>query len=211
MLQEDATRCTAKCNAQLDCGHTCQNRCGACLQAVIKQETAEGQGYCCHACSLCLPYRLHVALAFQPQSKQSTVASMLGTVTIRFVGMILVVLLLTVLALINILCIGSKHVQCSQKCSRALLCGHECGQPCHGGSTCPPCQRACTGQCVHGQCRGWCTDLCAPCAEPCIWQCEHKVRLPFANMAHASSEPHNNSCMPCHRRCAVKHLITLQN
>lgn len=145
---------------------------------------------------------------------QSTVASMLGTVTIRFVGMILVVrfvLLLTVLALIHILCTGSKHVQCSQKCSKALLCGHECGQPCHGGSTCPPCQRACTAQCVHGQCRGWCTDLCAPCAEPCIWQCEHKVRLPFANMAHASSEPHNNSCMPCHRRCAVKHLITMQN
>ena len=70
---------------------------------------------------------------------------------------------------------GSKHVRCSQKCNRALLCGHECGQPCHGGSTCPPCQRACTAQCVHGQCRGWCTDLCAPCTEPCIWQCEHQV------------------------------------
>lgn len=44
MMQADATRCTAICHADLGCGHACQHRCGECLQAVIKQNTAEGKG-----------------------------------------------------------------------------------------------------------------------------------------------------------------------
>ncbi|KAL3153759.1 hypothetical protein ABBQ32_013348 [Trebouxia sp. C0010 RCD-2024] len=132
-VKADATRCTATCNAELGCGHACQHRCGACLQAVIKHNTAE----------------------------------------------------------------GSKHLQCRQTCSRALLCGHECGQACHGGSTCPPCKRACTAQCVHGHCRGLCTNPCGPCAEPCIWHCQHQG--PYMLPCGA---PCNR--LPCDQRCSKR-------
>ena len=73
-------------------------------------------------------------------------------------------------------CSSYKHLPCSQKCSRDLLCGHACSKACHGGTTCPPCARLCSAKCMHGQCKGLCTDLCSPCAEPCAWQCQHQVR-----------------------------------
>lgn len=68
-----------------------------------------------------------------------------------------------------------KHLPCGQKCDRTLLCGHACGIPCHGGSTCPPCTHPCAAKCVHSQCQGHCTDMCAPCAEPCPWHCDHQA------------------------------------
>lgn len=76
-----------------------------------------------------------------------------------------------------------KHLPCGQKCDRTLLCGHACGKPCHGGSTCPPCTHPCAAKCVHSQCQGRCTDMCAPRAEPCPWHCDHQV-------CHLLQQPH---------------------
>ena len=82
-----------------------------------------------------------------------------------------------------------QHLSCSQVCSRDLLCGHTCGKPCHGGSTCPPCTRLCSAKCGHGQCKGLCTDLCAPCAEPCRWHCQHQVSLFHLMLRHVPQLP----------------------
>ncbi len=39
-MQADASRCTATCGSNLECGHTCKHRCGACLLATVKGGTA---------------------------------------------------------------------------------------------------------------------------------------------------------------------------
>ena len=44
-VQADATRCTAPCGGSLDCGHTCQHPCGACLLATLGNTAAAGKRY----------------------------------------------------------------------------------------------------------------------------------------------------------------------
>lgn len=61
-MQADATRCTAICHAELGCGHACQHPCGQCLQAVIKQNTAEGKGA---PMQWRAPFFLYVNLCYQ--------------------------------------------------------------------------------------------------------------------------------------------------
>lgn len=68
-----------------------------------------------------------------------------------------------------------NHPACSRRCGRDLLCGHDCKEPCHGGTTCPPCSQPCKAACNHGRCKGRCTDPCQPCAELCAWRCPHQV------------------------------------
>lgn len=100
-----------------------------------------------------------------------------------------------------------KHLPCGQKCDRTLLCGHACGKPCHGGSTCPPCTHPCAAKCVHSQCQGRCTDMCAPCAEACPWHCDHQV-------CHLLQPPHAwcsfmSSCTAGHEYTGLEHTFIL--
>ena len=41
MSQADASLCTAQCGAQLECGHKCNQRCGACLRNTTKASPGE--------------------------------------------------------------------------------------------------------------------------------------------------------------------------
>ena len=79
-----------------------------------------------------------------------------------------------------------NHLPYLQRCSRLLLCSHECRQPCNEhnsadggvGTACPPCNRPCEVACVHTRCSCKCSTPCAACAETCSWECKHQVECP---------------------------------
>lgn len=83
---------------------------------------------------------------------------------------------------------------CKKKCTKILVCGHECRDNC--SIDCPPCKEMCTNRCPHSECHKTCGELCIPvnltdfifcgkisisflydilfqCKEYCEWRCEH--------------------------------------
>lgn len=92
------------------------------------------------------------------------------------------------------------HSRCRNPCGRGFsACSHSCGQPCHQGEPCPPCNLTCEVRCRHSRCAKTCNEPCPPCAETCGWGCEHRepCSMPCA-------VPCNN--IPCDLRC--KKIIT---
>ena len=67
--------------------------------------------------------------------------------------------------------LGRLHIQCQAQCNRILTCGHECDFRCT--PSCPPCSKPCSNFCTHSHCPKMCYEPCAPCMEPCDWSCEH--------------------------------------
>lgn len=86
---------------------------------------------------------------------------------------------------------------CQQRCERPLVCGHQCGMPCHPQGQCPPCTSSCSVACVHSSCALKCPRPCAVCAEPCTWTCPHQGLCPV---------PCGIPCLrlPCNHQCVKK-------
>ncbi|RDA95307.1 hypothetical protein CP533_3511 [Ophiocordyceps camponoti-saundersi (nom. inval.)] len=90
---------------------------------------------------------------------------------------------------------AANHGICESICGRIFTsCPHSCLQKCHGGSTCPPCAKACQASCSHSSCGKPCHEPCAPCAEAtCASRCPHsECTMPCA-------APCN--WIPCGKRC----------
>jgi len=56
---------------------------------------------------------------------------------------------------------GRLHVKCQEKCTRVLVCGHKCKEPC--AVNCPPCTQQCNVLCEHSKCKEKCSKPCVPC------------------------------------------------
>ncbi|XP_044753526.1 NFX1-type zinc finger-containing protein 1-like isoform X3 [Coccinella septempunctata] len=67
---------------------------------------------------------------------------------------------------------GRIHKRCIQKCSRILICDHECTGYCR--ETCKPCLLNCSFKCKHNICKKRCGDQCVICKEPCSRRCRHQ-------------------------------------
>lgn len=95
----------------------------------------------------------------------------------------------------NKIVIRTMHKPCKQVCGRGFsTCRHNCGQKCHEGQQCPPCEEPCEVRCGHSQCSRLCHEPCVPCAEgKCQSFCPHAE----------CSMPCTVPCdwVPCSRRC----------
>ncbi|RAK85590.1 hypothetical protein BO79DRAFT_272852 [Aspergillus costaricaensis CBS 115574] len=90
------------------------------------------------------------------------------------------------------------HGPCRNPCGRGFsACSHSCGQPCHQGTLCPPCNLTCEVRCRHSRCAKTCSEPCPPCAETCGWGCEHREQCSMP-----CAVPCNN--IPCDLRCKKK-------
>ncbi len=91
------------------------------------------------------------------------------------------------------------HGSCNIPCGRPFTnCPHTCGQPCHSGTPCSPCNQPCEVRCKHSKCPNTCSDPCPPCAEQCGWTCDHRrdrCSMPCAVPCNI---------IPCDRRCEKK-------
>jgi hypothetical protein len=102
-------------------------------------------------------------------------------------------------------CSGSQnHSTCKIECNRTLFCGHRCTQPCHGTTSCKPCENICDIRCTHSHCPKECKEVCASCVEPCIWACKHQGKCVLPCGAPCSRLPCNLRCsklLQCGHRC----------
>lgn len=152
----DTFTCQKKCIKKLKCGHTCQRKCGEkctsyqCCELVMKMLPCghEAQTEC-----------------FRRPDEYMTQCGIPCNVELAC----------------GHLCKGTcgkcnqgrLHIPCKEKCTRILLCGHQCSSR-NCASDCPPCQLKCPSSCIHGPCGHKCDSPCIPCAEPCEWQCPHQ-------------------------------------
>ncbi|CAG8591908.1 3194_t:CDS:10 [Funneliformis mosseae] len=98
----------------------------------------------------------------------------------------------------------TKHGKCRQLCKRVLFCGHTCGQPCHDGTLCSPCNNKCTVLCEHTSCNVKCLEPCSVCAEKCSWECEHQGNCELSCGAPCYRLPCNEKCnkkLKCGHKC----------
>ena len=93
---------------------------------------------------------------------------------------------------------GRLHKPCKDKCNRILTCGHACTSPC--AQSCPPCEKQCPFQCVHGPCDHMCHELCRPCPHDCGRECEHQ------RCTRTCGVPCD--CKPCDEPCRKKLACT---
>ncbi|XP_038069894.1 NFX1-type zinc finger-containing protein 1-like [Patiria miniata] len=143
--------CVEKCGKQLQCGHTCRNKCGQpcidrrCVEKVLRSDLPCGHQEmmpCSDDADQCPALCGNIlACGHKCPGKCSS-------------------------------CLGGRlHVSCKLKCGRILVCGHKCRFPC--ASNCPPCQAKCENRCIHSECKKKCWEPCTPCQEPCKWKCRH--------------------------------------
>ncbi|PYH99758.1 P-loop containing nucleoside triphosphate hydrolase protein [Aspergillus ellipticus CBS 707.79] len=106
------------------------------------------------------------------------------------------------------------HGVCHKPCGRPYTtCSHSCGEPCHEGTACPPCDRTCEVRCKHSRCAKKCSEPCVPCAEPCGWGCNHQApcvlpcavpcdRIPCITRCKKKLRPCGHQCPGiCGERC----------
>ncbi|XP_046738512.1 NFX1-type zinc finger-containing protein 1-like [Diprion similis] len=67
---------------------------------------------------------------------------------------------------------GRMHISCREPCGNILVCGHKCDVPCR--QECQPCKKPCEIKCAHNKCNKKCGMPCTGCKEPCIRKCEHQ-------------------------------------
>lgn len=115
----------------------------------------------------------------------------------------------------NKIFIRTMHKPCEQICGRGFsTCRHNCGQKCHEGQQCPPCEEPCEVRCGHSQCSRLCHEPCVPCAEgKCQSFCPHaECSMPCA--VPCDWVPCSRRCermLGCGHRCKLSSLMVLYN